>query len=340
MTRNSNFQDVNMALHRRWLHLQSLEDQTSREASILRRDLGNDVIAANRRMIGSEINKYATRSPELEHDLFDTAAAELWKAFQKWDPERGTLRTVAMPYIKGAVRREMVRHDHPHLTYDDFTLRNKVVTAKREFEVAHGKVPTFRELAAVTQIPEVKISVLFADNPVSLDKPMGGSDGEDTTLEAVIAEREQANAAGTAEELAEMNSQLEPEAVESSDPLELVVYLMREGSASGRSARTAEVGYMLGIPTERAINRASMHFALQNAYCKLRRMLGRTPTEEQMHVLSGANLAAVGQFMREQDVLEAHQLLQDLHHEEPSVELIAEATGHEVSDVARILNAR
>lgn len=338
--KTTTYQDKNLELHRRWLELKALEDQNSHEATVLRRNLGNDVITSNKRMIGSEINKYAVHSPDLEYDLFNTAAAALWRAFQKWDPERGTLRTVAMPYIRGDVRREMVRHDHPHLSYDDYTLRGSVIKARREFELKHRKVPTLRELSEVTKVPESKLAVLFADNPVSLDKPMGGSDNDDTTLESAIAEREQLdNVAGAVESYAELNSQLEPETVENADPMDLMVHLMREKTAASAGARISEVSYMLGLPNTRKLSKDSVNFTLHNAYTKLRRMLGHAPSDEQMHLVSGVSLHSVGAYMREKDILEARKVLRQRYLIEPDAQLLAEATGHDVSAIEEIIGA-
>ena len=103
MARNTEFSDINLDLHRRWVELNEHDDQDSHKVVRGKEQLANDVIEANRRMIGAEIRKYTARSPHLEPDLFDTAGAELWRAFKMWDPERGTLRTIAMPYISGAV---------------------------------------------------------------------------------------------------------------------------------------------------------------------------------------------------------------------------------------------
>lgn len=296
MARNSEFSDTNLELHRRWVELNEHEDQDSREVVLGKERLANEVIEANRRLIGAEIRKYTARSPQLEPDLFDTAGAELWRAFQRWDPDRGTLRTVAMPYISGAVRREVARHDHPHLTYDDFTLRNKVVTARRQYEAKHEAEPSNDDLSKITGIPADKIAILFAGTPLSLDAPAGNSD-EDMTLGAIVASQA-SDDGGPPDPFAGFDMSLEQQVAESTDPVTLLAFLMKQPVEASAPARTAEVAYMLGAPNNgRAIPGEVTRVALHNSYVKLRELIGETPTAEQLSILASVPAAQAEKFL-------------------------------------------
>lgn len=301
MARNSAFSDANLELHRRWVELNESEDQESREVIAGKRQLANEVIEANRGMIGAEIRKYTARNSSLEPDLFDTAGAELWRAFQRWDPDRGTLRTVAMPYISGAVRREVARNDHPHLTYDDFTLRNKVLTAKRKFETKNDREPSPDELSKITKVAADKIAILFAGKPLSLDAPADGSD-EDMTLGAIVASQSQDDREGNpeAELFAEFNTSVEPEVAESTDPVQLMAFLMKQSGAGSVPARTTEVAYMLGIGDNgRRIPREVTHVSLRNSFVKLEKLIGEAPSADQLAVLANVPVSQAEKFIAE-----------------------------------------
>lgn len=290
MARNTEFSDVNLELHRRWVEVNEREDQDSREVAQAKGRLANEVIEANRRLIGAEIRKYTARNPQIEPDLFDTAGAELWRAFQMWDPARGTLRTVSMPYIRGAVRREVARNDHPHLTYDDFTLRNKVVTARRTLEAKFNREPTTAELEKETGVPASKIAILFASKPLSLDQPADGSD-DDMTLGAILAgQAVDETDDGEDDLLAEFNLALEPEVAETLTSTQLLAFLMRQTASSSVPARTSEIAYMLGLPDNgRGVPRDIARTAMRNAYVKLEKLTGEEPTAEQVSILASVS---------------------------------------------------
>lgn len=298
MTRNTQFSDTNLELHRRWVELNEHEDQESSEVVTGKRNLANEVIETNRRMLGAEIRKYTARNPQLEPDLFDTAGAELWRAFQKWDPDRGTLRTVAMPYISGAVRREVARNDHPHLTYDDFTLRNKVLQARHRLELKLKREPTTAELSEESKVPEQKISILFAGKPLSLDASPGSAGDSDMTLGDIIAESHVAEDTSEEQAFSEFNAVLEQEAVDSAGATQLLAYLMREPGAAGAPARSAEIAYMLGLPNNgKTMPREVTNLVMENAYVKLSRLIGNEPTAEQLSTLASVSTSQAEKFL-------------------------------------------
>lgn len=298
MTRNIEHGTVNVHLYGRW---QEIKDNPSN----LRNDwekqqLAEDVIRCNKNLIGSAIRHYTSRSAELEQDLFNTAAAELWRAFQKWDPSRSTLRTTAMPYINGAVRREVATQDFPHLSYDEFTLRGKLVKLRREFEEKNEREPSFEELSELSEgVPVEKIRVLFAANPLSLDGPGNSSsdDGETRTLGSVVAEghADMSEDSGTTTSL---NSQLEPEIAENAEPLELIAFCMKQAYDSGVPARTSEVAYLMGLPSNgKDVPRMSQRVALRNAYKKLEDMTGGTPDAEQLSMVANVRVQTAEEFL-------------------------------------------
>lgn len=297
MARNTEFSDINLELHRRWKELNEREDQESLTVVHQKNQLANDVIEANRRLIGSEIRKYTARNPQLEPDLFDTAGAELWRAFQMWDPDRSTLRTASKLYIRGAVQREVARNDHPHLSYDDFTLRNEVVRASRKIEAKFDREPTSEELAKESGVSEDKIAILFASKPLSLDQPADGSDA-DMTLGAIIA----GQTADTGDEdgslLGELSLSLEPEVADSLTAPQLMSFLMRQPSAASVPARTSEIAYMLGLPNNgRGSPREVADVSMRNAYVKLKKLTGDVPTAEQVSILANVPAANAAKFL-------------------------------------------
>lgn len=298
MTRNRTFTERNLELKLRWQELLEKPDQSDRAVESAKRQLADDVIEANRRMIGAEIRKYTGRSPQLEPDLFATAGAELWRAFQMWDPDKGTLRTCAMPYISGAVRREVARHDHPHLTYDDFTLRNTVLNVQRAFEREHNRPPTVTELAELSEVPPDKVAVLFAGSPVSLDAPLDSGTDDGSTLGDVISEQPGESAQDAQILLAELQTALEPEVAEKLEAEVLIAYLMRQPAPAGAPATTSEVAYMLGsADLGREIPSQVTHASLVNAHVKLRRLTGEEPTAEQLSLLSNVPRKRAEQYL-------------------------------------------
>lgn len=61
MTRNRTFTERNLELKLRWQELLEKPDQSDRAVESAKRQLADDVIEANRRMIGAEIRKSTLR---------------------------------------------------------------------------------------------------------------------------------------------------------------------------------------------------------------------------------------------------------------------------------------
>lgn len=297
MARNASRDAKNRELHERWVALNE-KDPNDRGVQAEKRRLGNEVIRENEPMLEAAIRQYTARTPDLRPDLFDTAAAQLWRVFQTWDPDRASLMTHAKTYISGAVRREVGAHDHPHLSYDDFTLRGKIVKDKANFLIEHEREPTNTELAEISGVPESKLAILFSGKPLSLDQPAPGAD-EETTLGAIVA-AEAGEEDVQSYDNTEFSLDLDPDVAAAADPIDLVAYLMRQGDGAGQGSRSPEIGYLLGLPDHgKSVPKRTNQLSLQNAHTILVDLLEVEPTPEQLSMAAGVTQTTAATYLAE-----------------------------------------
>lgn len=277
MAANAQFRDVNAQLRQDWLTL--CEQEENGEAVTSKKTaLANQVMVTNEKLVWSSIQPYIKRRPEIADDLFNVAAGQLWRAFTMWDPERSTLGTASKPYISGAVRREVAALDYPHLKYDDFTLRGKVVKARRSFTAKHNREPSAKELEELTGVSLQKQDMLFASPALSMEANVPGHD--DMSLEGLVSDSVHDDSTETRPTV---NVDLEPEVAQLSDPMDLLTHLVYTGSGVSSGAQAREAGAVLGLPSK-DIPRTSDLLAGANARIKLRRYIDRDPTPEQLAV--------------------------------------------------------
>lgn len=137
--------------------------------------------------------KFAGRGVETE-DLEQVAAIALFKAIERFEPERGyRFVTYAVPTITGDIRNHL--RDKGGLMRMPRDLRNRLYQLSREqerFELENQRSPTAIELARQMHIaPEELLALLNLrqqNETVSIDLPVG--EEGDTTLSDLLGDRD------------------------------------------------------------------------------------------------------------------------------------------------------
>ena len=115
--------------------------------------------------------------PQDHEDLEQVALVGLWKACQRFDPERGTkFSTFAVPYISGEIQK-WIRDQHNGRLRIGRTLMDRYWRMKKAYvdlEQRLGRTPTFKEIGEETGMTESEVLEVFRADVISIEEPVAG----------------------------------------------------------------------------------------------------------------------------------------------------------------------
>ena len=168
----------------------NLDNNTRRELEALIQDgfkAREKLIKANTRLVVSIARRYTGRGVPLL-DLIQEGNVGLMRAVEKFEYQRGfRFSTYATWWIRQSISRAVAYQGRTiRVPVHMFDRLRKLYKVSREFEQAHGRLPTPEELAGHLEVDVDKVLWMLrvAQKPLSLESPVG--EDEDSELGMLV----------------------------------------------------------------------------------------------------------------------------------------------------------
>lgn len=148
----------------------------------------DELAEGNLKLVLSILKRYQNRCDNMD-DLFQIGCVGLMKAIDNFDLNHGVkFSTYAVPLILGEIRRYLRDNSNLRISRSIKDLAYKILRAKEEYFMTHGKEMTNKEVAEKLEVEEIDVIIAIdaMKDPISMFEPIYDNGGDTIFLEDQI----------------------------------------------------------------------------------------------------------------------------------------------------------